>query len=334
MSTSPTSFLPHGTGLVFREVQVTEAGSLALLFEGIAERCGIYWIDFDDGASYVGQSVTARSRLATHRRRWSDAGTVRFAECGRDELDRREQQVISWVEKQRPLRNKILTQRPGGDVDLFVEITPGATLTLPWERARRNESTPAAEGWAAPPKVPTAKQTTQFSELKNRADYPHIVRSIGALLSACVPSPRATEEVLWTVSAVPATSVSRDQRRLVTLNVGRLEVLRIHETRSATPSVFAVINMPPDVDQWEMKGALSRAGCSPSAIGRADYSQQTTVTAITFDSLDALATALDVEPVQDEIYRLAVGLMRQGINPLRRFHNPLLGRAALDTDGF
>lgn len=76
-------------------------------------RCGIYWIDFENGESYVGQSVSAWSRLATHRRRWDDAVLVRFAECSPDRLDEFEFATFQLAQRSRPLWNKLLTFRPG-----------------------------------------------------------------------------------------------------------------------------------------------------------------------------------------------------------------------------
>ena len=49
--------------------------------------CGIYTLEFEGGDRYVGQTVDLTSRLASHRRRWTDIVAVSFIECGPDELD-------------------------------------------------------------------------------------------------------------------------------------------------------------------------------------------------------------------------------------------------------
>ena len=61
----------------------------------IGDRCGIYVLGFNDGDQYVGQSIDAVTRFASHRRRWADISTLDWHTCDRAVLDEREQSVIA-----------------------------------------------------------------------------------------------------------------------------------------------------------------------------------------------------------------------------------------------
>ncbi len=81
--------------LDFTRFDVADGGSLAILVSDLGSRTGIYWLTFDDGTEYVGQSIEIVKRLASHRRRQpGEMLTVSFAPVPAGELDRAERWFI------------------------------------------------------------------------------------------------------------------------------------------------------------------------------------------------------------------------------------------------
>jgi hypothetical protein len=314
--------------LHFTEHDVQDGGSLALFVED-RSRCGIYWLDFEDGASYVGQSVDARTRLATHRRRWSDVTTARFAECLPERLDELEVAAIQHVQKTRPLRNVLLTSRPGGDDDLVVTVRQGQSLALPWDRGRRGRLNDT------PPYLPDdVPAKANWERLSRHEQYPHLVASLRALLLETFPSPAHTAEVLWTLTALPSTNKSAGWRRLCTLSAGRVEILRVFERTTTRKTIEWYLNLHPDASARKVRPLLEQTGARNAALKHHTYKAITkpvlTLNATGLHSLDAL---LQNEYVLDQVYGLVVTLMRQGINPLRHHHSHALARDVLYPHG-
>ena len=303
--------------LNFTEHDVTDQGSLALFVEN-RSRCGIYWLDFEDGSSYVGQSVNARTRLATHRRRWNDAVVVRFAECELERLDDLELATIQYVQKLRPLRNVLLTSRPAGHEDLLITVREGASLALPWERGRRGLLN-ADQSQS----VTVGPANAAWVKLSSHDKYVDLVSVLSSLLSESVPSPAQTQEVLWTLTALPSTNRSTGWRRLCTLSVGRLEVLRVFEERDAgTTSMHWYMNLHPEATEQQVGRALKVAGVENAHVERVAYKAlPDPVLTVSAVGLESLGAVLRDGYVLDEVYKLVVSLMRQGINPIRRNHN-------------
>jgi len=313
--------------LHFSEQVMTKDDSLALLLAKGESRCGIYWIDFEDGESYVGQSVSTRSRLATHRRRWDDAVVARFAACPADRLDEFELATIQLAQKSRPLRNKLLTSRPEGDRDLTVTVRPGHSLTLPWDRARRGEITPQPDSVEA-----TEAQRAKFDKLSRVPGFDALADLLATVIGEAVPSPVESQGVLWTISALPSTNKAPGWRRLATLSAGRVEIVRTFEAITEDGVEFPTfLNLAPDTDMTLLVNAVTRAGLSQEWISEAKYAALVGIHSVEIPEL-AIARELLREPlILESIYRLVVTLMRQGSAPLRRAHNPALASLLLDV---
>lgn len=115
--------------LAFRRFDSTEIGSLSVAFvkAAPADLCRIYILRFEDGKSYVGQSLNVVSRYAAHRRRWGDIVAVEFAPCPPEQLDECERRLVSQEEqKGSELRNLMLAGI----------LEDGATSTSMWSRGR------------------------------------------------------------------------------------------------------------------------------------------------------------------------------------------------------
>jgi hypothetical protein len=312
--------------LHFTEQLMTANDSLALLLADGEARCGIYWIDFADGESYVGQSVSARSRLATHRRRWDDAVSVRFAACPADRLDEFELAAIQHVQRSRPLRNKMLTSRPGGERDLMVTVSPGQSLTLPWDRDRRGVITDQSG-----PSETTVSQRVKFEELAQLADFGAVAGLLATIIREAIPSPVESQGALWSVSALPSTNKASGWRRMSTLSAGRVEILRTFEsTRGGVVEHPTFLNLAPDTNMAALTRAVKRAELGKAWIEEATYAALAGVHTLQVPSLDLTEKLLREPVIIESVYCLVVTLMRQGSAPLRRVHNPALAAHLLE----
>ena len=69
------------------------------------DRPGIYFWLAEDGETYIGQSVTPRSRLRQHVRDHGDVMLACFMPCAQSDLDRVEEELINQLGGHVPLRN-------------------------------------------------------------------------------------------------------------------------------------------------------------------------------------------------------------------------------------
>lgn len=305
--------------LVFTEHAVHDQVSLALFWAGMETHSGIYWLDFADGYSYIGQSVSTRARLSAHRRRWADIIRVRFAPCPVEQLDELERAAIRHAEKTQQLRNKLLTNRPGGEGDVTVRILEGPSLPLPWERSRRGSITLATDISKA-----TEAEKNKARALMRIPSYPALADAAAALIAGSLPSPAETQSVLWSVSVLPATNRGTGWRRLLTLSAGRLEILRVFEHCSrATITNPAFLNIA-STERASLSRALRNAGLHPTAVTEGNYRSISGVQTLRAPDPAALGRLLNDPVILDSVYRLVITAMRQGSAPLGRFHNSAL----------
>ena len=314
------------TELHFTEQEIDDdPGSLLLFWASAPSSTGIYWLTFTDGTGYVGQSVAARTRLAAHRRRWPDTVRVRFAPCSREHLDEMERATIRHAETVQELRNKLLTNRPGGNSDLKVTVSPGQSFSLPWDRAKRGSIGPAVRPPEAAP-----EEAANYALLRHVANYHEIEGAAASLVAGAIPSPRVSQSLLWSVSAVPSTNRSSEFRRLLAVSTGRLEILRIFEEeykgRHFNPGF---LNVSPEAAPERLVQSLRRAGLSRDDLMRGDYRVVSGVQTLHAPSPEYLHRLLSDPFILDTVYQLVVTMMRQGSAPLGRFHNRLLAEAVL-----
>ncbi len=311
--------------LHFTEHAIDDPRSLALFWASAASPTGIYWLTFTDGTGYVGQSVSSRTRLATHRRRWPDAALVRFAPCARERMNELERATIRYVQDFQPLRNKMLTKWPGGHGDLVVRISPGQQLSLPWDRGRRGPIEPAVH----PPEA-TSREAAKYALLRQVTNYQECAKAAASLVSGVIPSPRASQGLLWFASALPSTNRSRGFRRLLAVSAGRLEILRTfeeeHSGRYSNPSF---LNVSPEADPSRLGRSLIQAGLSRHDLTRGHYRVVSGVQTVHTPNPDSLRRLLADPFILDSVYQLVITMMRQGSAPLGRFHNRLLAEELL-----
>jgi hypothetical protein len=296
--------------LAYTRYDMSEAGSAASLFLGRTSLCGIYVLEFENGQRYVGQTTNIVSRYATHRRHHGDVVAFSFAPCSREHLDRSEIAEIRRQESEHSLRNLALTGWPGGAEDLGVTLEEGRSVLLPWNRERRPRV--GEEGSATLP--------GRFWELARRDDYGDLSAVIGRYISETVADPFGTQQVLWTVSAMPSTKRTKKRRRLFTLSCGILESVFVQEDRETGEFVIVVNVDAPTFDALVEGAALVELPSAFQFESSASY-KSAEVSAWEFDSWQQLWDALDFEPFVEAAYKLNTTMMRRGGSPLRRHHN-------------
>lgn len=320
--------------LVFTEWHVDSDASLAWPFAALADRCGIYWLEFANGEAYVGQSVGVVSRLSTHRRRWGDICLVRFIDCDPADLDQRERGVIRLADTDGQLRNKNLTNQPQGLQSVSVEIVAGESVLLPWARVERRlaethdsalNSDPATDG-----------QKAKLQLLGNATGYKPLIELLGLIIWEAIPDPVRSQRTLWTLSALPSTSQVAGIRRLATINSGILELAWVSEHADNTDTYLSVaLNLDAAVDDELLEASLIAAGLDTEdgsvLIEEAKYKSDAEVVHLFFEDVADAIKAMSSPLVQDSMYTLAVRSMRRGTNPQRRYHNPDFAREVMNA---
>ena len=301
--------------LFFTRYPMRDAAPVSTLFpvEDPSKVCGIYVLEFDDGARYVGKTVNIVSRYSAHKRRHGDVAAFSFAPCEAALLDYYERAVIRNEQRTHPLRNLMLTDWPGGKDDLEVILTEGAAVQLPWERERRR--TAASE--------PKTSKERRFWDLAGRPDYARIRTQLARYVHETIPDPARTRGILWSLSALPSTSRTADRRRLFTLNAGSVEMLILTEWDLADGETELewTVNIWPDgvigplealTGDW-LEGACYRESDA--------YKNAGPVVAIDCIGTDVFAQALDQAVIIDAAYRLNVTMMRRAKTIFAQHHN-------------
>ena len=207
--------------LLFKSYDMTDLASLAPYFLPTQERCGIYVLRFEDGFAYVGQAGDVVKRFADHYRDWARKRPgipivrLEFAPCDPQSLNENESAMISKLEQDTDLLNKLGTNFPGGRGDIEVTVTNVPAIRIPVDRARR----------------PRLRDEHDTRKLRRYLDYgldPHSEAAslfAGVYLAETMPAPSATAGSSWTCTAMPDTA---GRTRLFTINVGGLEVLYVY----------------------------------------------------------------------------------------------------------
>lgn len=110
----PLHVLPQQ--LSFDRYDMADGVPVSMLFSMTAAPhvCGIYILEFTDGARYVGQTKNIVRRFTQHQHKHGDVTAFSFASCDEELLDAYERAVIKVEEQGHELRNRMLTDLPGG----------------------------------------------------------------------------------------------------------------------------------------------------------------------------------------------------------------------------
>lgn len=301
--------------LFFTRYSMEDSAPVSALFAMAESRelCGIYILEFEDGARYVGQTVNIIQRYAKHRRTHGDIVAFGFAPCRRELLDAYERAAIVHEQRGHSLRNKMLTDQPGGRGDLEIEMSVGTTLTLPWERSRR--STVSAE--------PRQSKDGRFWQLAGRSDYGQIRLGLARYVHETIPSPSRTGGLLWSLTAFPATRKNKDRRRLFTLNAGSVEALYVTEWDLANGGTELewTVNLWPEELSPKLEALKGRWLRRVTSQVSNNYRSAGPVLSLDSVGTDTFSKALDQSFVLDAAYRLNVTMMRRSTTVFAKHHN-------------
>lgn len=174
--------------------------------------------------------------------------------------------------------------------------------------------------------VPQQKDS-RFAELSNHDAYPAIRTVVASYIMDSIADPANTQPDLWNVSALPSTSKTKDQRRLLTLNCSALETLYVTEYRQGGDIAIEVtINV--DVPSGWSDERLNREAAGVWTHRPAYRSAR--VWALNLDLAALLDDEIDFESLTDGhdvnrlAARLAEGLMHRGKSPYARNHSAAL----------
>ncbi|GAA5230033.1 GIY-YIG nuclease family protein [Arthrobacter cryoconiti] len=301
--------------LIFTRYSMEDSAPVSALF-AMAESgdlCGIYVLEFEDGVRYVGQTVNIIRRYADHRRTHGDILAFGFAPCERELLDAYERAAIVHEQRGYSLRNKMLTDQPGGRGDLEIEMAVGARLTLPWERSRR--LTVSEE--------PRQSKDGRFWQLSERRDYRQIRDELARYMHETIPSPSRTGGLLWSLTAFPSTRKYRDHRRLFTLNVGSVEALYVTEQdlKNGSTELEWTVNLWPEELSPKLEALKDRWLRRVTSQVSTNYRSAGPVLTLDCVGTDTFSRVLEQPFILDAAYRLNVTMMRRSTTVFAKHHN-------------
>lgn len=303
--------------LRFTRHDVTSLGVPSVVFSDSKALCGIYILEFGNGFRYVGQTVNIINRSGSHRRHHGDVTAISFAPCARRDLDYYERQTIAAQEETYDLRNKLLTNQPGGAGTLRFEVSEGSIVELPWDRTKRKR----AAGLRSPGE-PSLKHAT----LSRRSDFNQLASAMATYIDQTIPDPIGTAGTLWNLTVLPQTGGGR----ILTLNCGSLETMWAgDEIRDGRPAVWVALNIAfsdqvdelAQEDEDDDEQLLAEFGILAFSEGR--YKRALTENFV-FDSWESFENFVSDPEGADAAYRLNVQMMRQGMGVYRRFHDASL----------
>lgn len=301
-----------GDRLHFRHYALPAAVSLSAVLSAESPRCGIYVLHFDDGQRYVGQARNVLTRFADHRRHWGDRIVgIDFAPAEPDQLDDLERRTIQHHERQEiGLYNSALVGMPmgAGPLDLVVDRVEQERWLYGPAEADYDLSERLSLAVSRP------RSGAKFRELASREDYQSIRAVLFLYLMEVVPWPHETERRFWSITSMPSTGRSRDQRRLSAISVNNVETLVIGEVL--------------DEEGWFVRGFINVApGLADPGVWtsvRASYRTVGDVDRIYFAGRDGLLDLLEKPDVLDAARRIALGLMRKGRGMMAKYHDDSL----------
>lgn len=174
------------------------------------------------------------------------------------------------------------------------------------------------------------RSQARFEKISAHPEYEQIVEAIAIYLRGCVLFPRRTQGQFWSLSCLPNLKMAGGAQRLVTLNMGMLEVFYISELPGgrlelgmATDSTM----LPARMTWWALKrhGASMAGPVHKSSGPNAEY--------LIFRSPAAFVKAMKkADKIRSAAARYALDRTRKGRVSGRYAdaHNVLLAGAALD----
>lgn len=218
---------------------------------------GIYFWLAEDGETYIGQSVTPRSRLRQHVRDHGDMMLACFMPCAQSDLDRVEGELINQLGGHFPLRNIKLAVSTSRDVpfDELVDAT---------ERERFLAGEEITDGHWQDLELLTRLQTARFAKFLAHDGAQEALAAARLFISRAIPKPAATEASFWSVTLFPRTCfirINAGQQEVFTcegqkgegevriLTDNRISLLRSRKARYRVPSYVTTVSAS-KLEEW------------------------------------------------------------------------------------
>jgi hypothetical protein len=268
--------------------------------------CGVYTLHFANGERYVGQTVNLANRVATHLRRWDDITQLDFIEVGPEQLDDLERRMITQTEHEYVVRNRALTNMPGGTVplDLVVdaqeqgEWLEGVLTAYPDDRRTRE----------AERRIRTQPKFTQFEAFGRSKE---VLQDLSLYIAEVIPWPSVTGGLFWGVSAMPGTSKRKGFRRLFTVNAHNVELFWMHDD-AQEKDPWAILNVH--------RGDVTPADRRNFQIEDSDSYRSYPEVSHVFLGLGEIDAFLDSPSLVRAARTMALDLMRRGPSNFAKFH--------------
>lgn len=283
-----------------------------------SDACGIYVLEFADGEEYVGQTRHLLQRVSAHRRRWpGEIVAIQFCRTARKSLDQAERDVIQQRRQHGarlrnidlvglPLRSTVL-DRYVDEVDiedwLDFDMTDGEDIL--------NDI--GDRGVVA---LQKGQPRVSFRELAARPDYEVVRLGLASYLQQCVPFPHRTEQRIWVVTSMPATSRTKTARRLAAITINNVEALVLADEVSEGGERYTggFLNVAP-------LGAAARELGDAYFVQEVAYGTTGAVTTIHFADVGGLLDLLFDPVVGHAAREFAVGLLRKGGSMMAKYHD-------------
>ncbi len=296
----------------FRRWAIQSGTSLSVFFKPGEDRCGIYILEFADGQRYVGQSRDVVRRFADHCRHYGDIVAVQFQTVDQRDLDAAERQM---VQNQRDAGHRLR------NIDLVSQSWADSVLDAVIDRdvqANWADGEPQVHPDDQRMLIAKRRQATRakYEQLAQVPAAGEVFADLVTYVSRVIPWPSTTDGRFWTISAMPSTNRTRDGRRLVTVNCGRVETFVVFEDRQSHEAAWFL----------NVEHGVARRRDLPRDVRSRFFTDDGYRTAGIVDRIDggaagSLAAWFDETPALERAARqLALNLMRKGPSLFARFH--------------
>ena len=284
-----------------------------------ANESGLYALTFPDGLHYVGQSVTLKQRLATHRRTLGEFAQVRVMQLEPNKvlLDIFEQQAIDLLDRKGyPLLNVVHTSMTFRSSPIDDIIAPDVQRHWLDDPTLLGVGTPAA----APDDL-RAKTARNYETYRTMPHAERVTNVLRVYTQQTIPLPATLAPLYWSVSCVPSTNKST-WPRLACFNMSGMEVCVVGHHKAEPHAHWGFVNVSDDALRMTYATdddiVAAHAECDVRFTGyqAAGHDQ----VALSVASLDALDQLLRDPAVLFAARVLNLRLMGKQANVYRRFH--------------
>lgn len=310
---------------------------------------GHYALAFEDGQSYIGETIDFMARFGQHAQTYADIEsffvrpeppTLECIDSGRDSTKRRlrrvERELIhSAQDDALILRNTMEMAHPIKVAASFSEVVPSADVDR-W--VRRPDVANAADSATPRPvdRKHAAAREKAFRRFIDLPEAPQTRRIVEAYIQRCVPFPARTEYTSWAISCLPTALRGENGQKdrwsvLCCLSIARTETLTItRHKQTDTVAGFVAVNeveLGIDTELGDMRLARQHPGVKIDSEAHPTFGPG--VVLLHAPDLDALEALLDDTRVTRAAATVALRMCRVGPSTQRSAHNPYLVDAAM-----